>query len=160
MSGKKSKSKGFRFERKCCDLWSGFMPHLSFSRTPGSGGWNKEIVTGDIFPILVATGTVADDFPYSVECKSQENWSMEEVLRGAGKVFLWWEQCLNDAVTKCKIPFLMFTRNFIQVFVMFPSHVVGSEESKARLSTTPRIVYGDVTIMTWKVFTYVKGGQK
>jgi hypothetical protein len=106
---KKSKNKGNRAERAVAKLfrewWGG-----DFARTPQSGGfrtqkfrqdWNAE---GDLV-------TPDDEFPFSVECKWQESWHMEQLLKSeVCDPWHWWKQT-REQTGEDKISLLIFTRN-------------------------------------------------
>ncbi len=108
--------KGANFENYCGNLLTGWYGG-QFKRVPKSGGWDKSVITGDIFRVA-QDGGVDPNFPLSVECKNHVDWEIEEVLRGVGKIYKWWKQCTDDC-PKRKQPFLMFTRNFKQIYVMY-----------------------------------------
>ena len=110
------RQKGASFELHCCRLLTGWYGG-EFKRVPMSGGWDKSVITGDIFR-AAPNGGVDTKFPLSIECKCQEKWEIEEVLRGVGKVFKWWKQCVDDC-PRTKHPFLIFTRNGKQIYVMY-----------------------------------------
>lgn len=120
--GKKvnGRNKGAAFERKVARMltaWWGVM----FHRVPQSGGlhWDKDNrVTGDI---MVPDGEDGKDFPFTVECKNQEGWIMDNILRDTGDVKNWWKQAYGDNQRlddKKKTPLLIFTRNFAPEFYM------------------------------------------
>ena len=99
--------KGQKFERdiaKLLTVWTG----VEFRRTPMSGGWNK---TGDITP---KNPEMMEKFPFSIECKNHENWSLGKLL-GATRyeelpapIRKFWGQAVSDAEESGKIPILIF----------------------------------------------------
>lgn len=104
--GKKSRTKGQSNERKVAKLfekwWGG-----TFTRTPLSGGWANKAefnVSGDI---------ISDDpsFPFIVELKKQEGWTLEQLFNPGCKIFSWIEQVENDSKGTDKIPILIFCKN-------------------------------------------------
>ncbi len=109
--GKGSKQKGSGYERRIAKIlgeWWG----EPFRRTPNSGGWDKQVDDGSV----MATGDIipphGSAWPFSVECKNQEGWTLEAIMSGRCVRFLkWWEQCRKDARTVEKLPLLIFTRN-------------------------------------------------
>jgi hypothetical protein len=106
MSGKRSRNKGASYERhiaKILTKWWG----SQIDRVPQSGGWQKERITGDV---------AADDkFPFSVECKKQEGWHLEDILYKDSLITKWWKQCCDDCPDS-KTPLLVFSRNYYPDF--------------------------------------------
>lgn len=111
------RNKGATFERKIAkqvSVWTG----VEFKRTPMSGGWNK---SGDITP---KDPKAMIDFPFSIECKNQECWSVPAFFgcrkwKNAPKaISAWWKQCEDDSVKHKKIPVLVFTQSNQPVFCM------------------------------------------
>lgn len=113
------RGKGSAFERqiaKVFEKWareSGVKVHIK--RTPLSGGWGNKAefsTQGD----LVCSNK---KFPFSVECKKQEKWYLEQILYNEKcKVFSWWDQCRRET-SKKKYPLLVFSKNHFPVLVMF-----------------------------------------
>ncbi len=122
---KNSRTKGNSYELRIAKLfaeWSG----EEVRRTPGSGGWSssKFGVTGD----LVCANK---RFPFHVECKKREGWTLDDLITGVRKpddanpwcsIEAWWRQCIEScpkgpvsvALTGgglLKEPLLVFTRN-------------------------------------------------
>lgn len=113
--GKKSRNKGSGYERKIAKIlghWWADDPEL-FRRTPMSGGWAKEKLTGDITPVKEE----GEDFPFSVECKKHEGWEFHQFFSIKSKFWDWWEQCVSDCEGKDKLPLLIFSRNRIPDFM-------------------------------------------
>jgi len=115
-TGKGSKVKGSSYENKVAkllgDWWGG-----KFSRVPASGGlqWGADQrVAGDIVPPADVY------FPFVVECKKREEWTMEHVLLDIGDPKDWWKQVVMDARRIKKVPLLIFSRNRAKDFVMLP----------------------------------------
>lgn len=111
--GINGRSKGAGFENEVCKLltpWWG----SKFHRTPASGGkhWKEvDSVGGDI---------ICEDklFPFSIECKKQEDWNFDQIVRGQGEVYKYWEQCVRDAQERGKVPWLIFSRNLQPKYFM------------------------------------------
>lgn len=107
--GKKSKDKGGRGERaaaKCFRDWWG----TDFTRTPASGGFATQKFRDDW---NAAGDLVTPDptFPFCVECKWVEDWTLEQVLRNDGcLIFQWWQQARAECPPN-KLPLLVFKRN-------------------------------------------------
>lgn len=112
--------KGQRGEREVCNLlmnwWTPYYPDAVFIRTPGSGGWGG----GSKFHQSVKTDmrasgdvmTTLREFPFSVEVKWREKWSMDRVLKGRpSPVWDWWKQAQSQAIKDGLQPMLWFRRN-------------------------------------------------
>lgn len=121
--GKRSKSKGRGFEQEIATIfskWSG----TKWMRVPQSGGWNKRVVAGDVFcerEYISVSGKREELFvPISVECKKQEGWGFEQLFRDSEKcpLRLFWEQAANDAEKIKKLPVMIFSRNYLPIFIM------------------------------------------
>lgn len=114
------KKKGSNFERKVARLltqWCG----VEFHRTPGSGSlhWGKDTrVRGDIVP------PIDFYFPFSVEVKKHEGWSIEQILNYKGEFFSWWGQCVHDALETNKTPLLVFSKNRSPIYFATYSSIV------------------------------------
>lgn len=90
--GKTSRRKGSSYERKVAHLLEEIW-NEKFKRTPLSGGWAKEKITGDIVPI----DRQEDNFPFSIECKNQK----------AVSIPAWLNQAKEDC-PEGKMPLLIF----------------------------------------------------
>ena len=117
--GRKSRNKGAGFERHIAKLFSEALG-LTFRRTPLSGGWAQaaEVAAGDIVCV--------DDsaFAFCIECKKAEGWRTHSLLTDNHKWFdNWWAQVVEECPSG-KIPLLVFSRNYLPVFVA--TKVVGS----------------------------------
>lgn len=88
-----------------------------FHRAPASGGlhWASDHrVAGDIIP------PSESDFPFVVELKKREGWTIEHILLDIGEPRDWWRQVIEDSRRVKKTPLLMFSRNRAKDFVMVP----------------------------------------
>jgi len=116
------RSKGHGFERKVVTIlgkWAG----RPFKRVPQSGGWDKTIISGDIFCVDEYSPKDASRrvwLPLSLECKCAESWEFVHFFKEANKSSLrqWWKQASDDAQVSKKIPTLIFTRNWLPNFIM------------------------------------------
>jgi len=110
------RKKGQTAERKLAKLFSVWWG-ADFARTPLSGGfatakfredWNAcgDLVTPD------------KSFPFCVESKKVEGWTLEQMLT-SDKTLMhkWWEQTLTET-PKGKIPLLVFTKNHAPLYAM------------------------------------------
>ena len=107
--GKYSKDKGSAFERKIAKILSEAFG-VELVRTPMSGGWGRLETKGDL--------VTRDDFPYHVECKKREGWTLDCLLSGKGdkKLEGWWAQT-KEQCPENKIPLLVFSKNFAPTYV-------------------------------------------
>lgn len=115
--GKKSKTKGAKYELDVSKLLTEWWGGGKFSRVPASGGlhWgDDQRVAGDIIPPPEA------DFPFVVECKKREGWTMEHILLDIGQPREWWEQVVTDGRRVKLTPLMIFSRNRAKDFVMIP----------------------------------------
>jgi hypothetical protein len=117
-AGKRAKNKGNNYERRVAkliqDWWRQWSPTAEFARTPMSGGSALKLgwdMAGDIV-------CNDDEFPFHVEAKKQEHWTMEQLFKGTGPVLKeWWEQAAGEC-PEHRTPMLIFTRNNVPDFVM------------------------------------------
>ncbi|QDP43138.1 hypothetical protein Goe24_01130 [Bacillus phage vB_BsuM-Goe24] len=114
---KKSKTKGSSYELKIAKLLTSWWGGGNFSRVPASGGlhWGTDQrVAGDIVPPPEA------EFPFVIECKKREEWTMDHILLDIGQPKDWWAQVVNDARRVKLVPILIFSRNRAKDFIMLP----------------------------------------
>jgi hypothetical protein len=114
--GRGAKVKGSGYELKMAKKfgpwWGG-----TFHRVPGSGSlhWGDDNrVAGDI------AAPQGLDFPFVIECKKHEGWTMDHVLMNIGDPKGWWEQVVTDARRVKHVPMLIFSRNRAKDYVMVP----------------------------------------
>lgn len=166
----RQKIKGNTFEKLCCRLSSNWWGK-SFLRVPGSGGWNKNVVTGDIFPVD-ENGDVDSTFPFSVECKDQEcgkddkdkkkvrkKWELHLLMIGKGPFMRWWGQCERDC-PEGKHPLLIFKKNYSPVFVMMRTNVLHTpfeslRVDKEALQRSTYLVVPGFICFTWESFCLI-----
>lgn len=109
MPGKKSSDKGKTFERRIAKVLSDWCG-IELIRTPMSGAWQG--TSGDILP-----KSRSQFFPFLIECKNQEDWSLEQLLAGVGPFQSWLKQVYQEMERdvamghECKSFLLIFTRN-------------------------------------------------
>jgi hypothetical protein len=114
--GINSRDKGGRGENQVCALLKDWWKS-DFARTPSSGGfktkkfredWNAE---GDVV-------TPDETFPFSVEVKWQEEWTLDHILTSPqSKFWEWWEQAKRETA-EGRLTLLVFKRNRNPWFVM------------------------------------------
>jgi len=113
------RAKGKEFEKavgKRLGVWWWGEP---FPRAYGSGS-STTLSKGDVFQ--GGDLYVPKNFPWSVECKAQEGWTLDSMFVGRFKLLeFWWEQTCRDAEKVKKRPMLVFTRNFAPVYILVRS---------------------------------------
>lgn len=105
-----SLKKGQRGERKLVKLFSDWWGS-EFFRTPGSGAfatlgfkYKDHDLSGDIL-------TLDKTFPFCVESKHVEGWTLEQMLTSEKTLMhKWWKQTVKET-PEGKIPLLVFTKN-------------------------------------------------
>lgn len=143
--------KGSRFEQKLVKLFSEYWG-IQFGRSVGSGsyrGTNREYVgLGDLQP------PVNNDFPFIIEAKNHEDWTLDQLFLGKGKVKEFWEQVIGDAEGTeeiLKAPLLAFTRNYMEDLILIPyeeeifTSILSNKQPVSRL---PIIDYNKITDTT------------
>ena len=120
----KSGDKGRRAERdvaeRCQNWWQRMEPSCIFRRTPLSGGWAGPEeraafkASGDLM-------TTARRWPFTVEVKHREAWSVNNLIDGKPTaVWKWWRQAIDQAVEEGGEPKLWFRRNRKRDQTSFP----------------------------------------
>jgi hypothetical protein len=140
-----SKNKGSNFERVISktftEWWNSDGMEGKFFRTPGSGALayrEQEDVIGDL--------CTPHGFPYTIECKNQEGWKLEdlfsekiEVNTDKGSVSGWWRQACIEAYRANKSPMLIMKKNYYEPLViienssMFTNYVLCSVPNLRRV---------------------------
>jgi len=118
-----AKEKGKEFEKEVGKILGMWWCGIPFPRAHGSGcsatiQCKHQAIEGRIFH---HTGDlyVPEEFPWSVECKRQEGWTLEHLLEDqCGFVWQWWEQCCKDADLSMRWPLLVMRRNHRRSLVM------------------------------------------
>ena len=119
-----SRAKGVRGERKVVEVltewWGKIEPEAQFARTPGSGGW----ATPQLRAGFRASGdicTTSQFFPFAVEVKHREAWTLNRlIVGGKSPVWKWWKQTVKSAGEMQSIPMLWFSKARAPWFVMLP----------------------------------------
>jgi len=123
---KKSRDKGGRGERAAAKEfrpWWG----TDFARTPGSGGFATQRFRDDW---NAAGDLVTPDptFPFCVEVKWVEDWTLEQLLRNDGcLVYQWWQQVQGEC-PQDKLPLLVFKKNQHPFYCMIEADHMASEK--------------------------------
>jgi len=113
-----AKSKGNRAERELAKLFKQWWGS-DFARTPSSGGFHTKRFRSDwnAEADIVTTDT---KFPFAVECKWQENWFLEQLLKSSKALpWKWWKQACYQA-GEDKTPLLVFKRSRHPWYYMLP----------------------------------------
>ncbi len=165
------KRKGNNYELHCCKLWKELWGS-EFIRTPMSGGWNKQICSGDII-CTDKNGKIDETFPFSIECKNSVEFDFNKMFEGKSIVFTdlpsrksWWTQSFLDAKDAHKAPFLMFKGNGTYDMCAFETGLAFNHYTKGILSfgslinQTPRFQFGSLHIMLWDYFVVNVGRLK
>lgn len=113
-----SRRKGQSAERKLVKLFEAWWGS-KFFRTPGSGAFATRGFAG------VDTSSMAGDlvtpdpsFPFCVESKKVEGWTLEQMLSSdKTHIHKWWDQAVRET-PKGKIPLLVFTKNHAPLYAM------------------------------------------
>lgn len=141
MPGVASRDKGKRGEREVCKLlqewWN--KDGVIFERTPQSGAWDRNrrfSMCGDI---------ICNDpsFPYCVEVKFNEKFSLDQIFmnKGKGDFFKWWEQCIHQAQQIQKQPLLIVRKRFFSWFIFT------TKENTLKLDNFISIIYNKLNIV-------------
>lgn len=115
---KNSRRKGQTAERKLVKLFEKWWGS-PFFRTPGSGAFaTRGFMNMDLQNMAGDIVTTDPQFPFCVESKKVEGWTLEQMLT-SDKTLMheWWAQTVAET-PKGKIPLLVFTKNHAATFVM------------------------------------------
>lgn len=121
--GRYSRNKGSRYERDVCKKLGKFFydDPKSFSRYGVEMGVNVPGDFGPCIPNNIAKSfDLIKDFPFCFEAKNREEWEFHSLLTNPTKshLFHYWEQAVNQSERFGKIPFLIFTKNYMPDFGM------------------------------------------
>ncbi len=104
-----AREKGKKLEKDTGILLGNWWRGQPFPRSHGSGSSKIECADG-----LVEAGDlhVPSDFPFCVECKNQQAWSLLAVLEGSCGLFKkWWKQTVDEAEIARRLPMLVVSKN-------------------------------------------------
>lgn len=97
--------------RKLEAWWVKVEPEAKFVRTPLSGGWSTPQVRRD-FRASGDIMTTAERFPFAVEVKRREGWSLATFVAGKrSPVWGWWREAQAEAAELRAEPMLWIRRN-------------------------------------------------
>lgn len=113
-----SRRKGQTAERKLVKLFEAWWGS-KFFRTPGSGAFATRGFMGlDVSQMAGDLVTPDVTFPFCVESKKVEGWTLEQMLTSQKtKVHAWWEQATTESPPN-RIPLLVFTKNHAPLYAM------------------------------------------
>lgn len=136
---KNSRDKGGRGERAAAKEFSKWWG-TDFVRTPSSGGFATQKFRDDW---NAAGDLVTPDptFPFCVECKWVEDWTMDQLLANDGcLIYKWWTQAIGECPAD-KLPLLVFKKNNHQFYCMVDTNDVYSvkflTDNNSRYFTLP-----------------------
>ena len=118
MAHSKSRTKGSNYELKLAKALSAWWGY-SFHRTPNSGAWSSTHEGTDSQAGDITTPPEAM-FPFVVEAKNHEGWTMESYFLTHADPISWWSQVVADAERVKKVPMLISHRNRSKSFVSLP----------------------------------------
>jgi len=117
-AGKKSRRKGSNNERAMAKKFESWWGSGSWARTPMSGGWATAAVRED-FQTCGDIITTARDFPFCVELKKHEGWTLDQVIHNDKCiVFDWWKQVTAETPSY-GVSLLVAGRNHIPHVAIF-----------------------------------------
>ena len=154
-AGKKSKRKGSSQELKLVKLFQSWWGKGEWARSPGSGGWgrpqNREgfRAAGDVI-------TTAKDFPWCIEAKHVEGWTLDQLLLNEGCIIhSWWQQAVEETPESLRT-ILVFKKNRQQEMVMVLSSDPATILVKCRKFETTDYGGRLVTLFPLKALTAVE----
>jgi hypothetical protein len=112
------RQKGSRGERAVAGIvkewWSSHESASLFMRTPLSGGWQHNTQAAAHFKACGDLMTTSPIFPFCVEVKWREQWSVNRFLDGQeSTAWAWWTQAIVAAEKQASVPMLWLRRNRI-----------------------------------------------
>lgn len=118
------KEKGAEFEGLCCRKFTQWWGRGKFIRTKNMQvvGHSERLAHGDIACVIGTSPLILDqDFPFSVECKKDETWVFETLIRGLSTepFQAYWNQSTADAARWEKVPIVVISRNHMSEYVIY-----------------------------------------
>ena len=89
-------------------------------------------VSGDIITVPEA------GFPFVIECKKREEWTLDNVFLNNKDIKNWWAQVVGDARETGNIPMLVFSRNRAEDYVLLPYNESFVDHLSTSLPREPR----------------------
>ncbi len=117
--------KGEREVARLCETWWKKVDKgCSFRRTPLSGGWADVEVRGH-FKASGDLMTTSDNWPFTVEVKRREGFSIDNLFKGKRTpAWAWWVQTVTAAKEEDRVPMLWFRKNGGEWLIMLPLEYV------------------------------------
>lgn len=137
------RNKGATAERKLVKLFATWWD-AAFFRTPGSGAFaTRGFMDEDLSNMAGDLVTSDKTFPFCVESKKVEGWTLEQLLTSE-KTHMnkWWEQTVRESPDG-KIPLLVFTKNRAPIYVMIRRIDVGALQRQLLYPRFETVVNGD-----------------
>lgn len=112
-----SRRKGSRGELEVAHIikawWAKLEPAALFIRTPLSGGWQHSSTAASHYNACGDIMTTARYFPFCVEVKWREQWSVDSFLDGKPATpWGWWRQTVQAAAKQARhVPMMWMRRN-------------------------------------------------
>lgn len=128
--------KGKTAERKLVPLFAAWWGS-EFFRTPESGGMSTRLTKMlkiDLSKFAGDIVTLDETFPFCIESKKVEGWTLEQLLTSDKTlIHSWWDQAVKQT-PEGKIPLLVFTKNHAPLYAMMrtsdlPSYVYSTRRS-------------------------------
>lgn len=147
-AGKKSKRKGSGNERALAKAFQAWWGHGEWARTPASGGW-ATAATREAFRTCGDIITTANDFPFCVEAKKCEGWTLDQMLHNDKCIiYKWWDQVVNETPPGL-IPLLVAARNHHPPIAIFDEKHVA-----AMMATVGAFAKSGEPLFPWCVGPY------
>ncbi len=111
--------KGVRGERDVADKlktwWNRYEPSAEFIRTPLSGGWHQNSKAAAHFRVSGDLMTTSATFPFCVEVKWREGWSIDALLDGKScAAWPFWLQACAAAKRQHEVPMMWLRKNRVK----------------------------------------------
>jgi hypothetical protein len=146
MPAKNGREKGSKAEREVArmlEVWWQPVELARFVRTPMSGGWGDPRVRAQ-FKACGDVSTTASSFPFVVEVKRRERWSMRTLLGGQqSPVWSWWGQCQAAAREQGGEPLMLLRRSKMPWLAFLPADGRTALTLKAGAGTAHGLVLPD-----------------
>jgi len=156
---KSSRRKGSSFERAICKELSAWYygDTTILRRVPLSGGWDAA-KAGDVMLPPAQAGKFPV-FPYFVECRNRQSWSLE--LPGGRNILLQWlEETAMLAEKSNLIPLLIFTRPHVPIYVSVFSNLLESVQVRSPEAEEFFVCIKNALVLSLDAFFRCYGGGK
>lgn len=118
----RARDKGNGGEREVAKLlmawWAIVNPEAHFVRTPSSGGWQSAPVRAG----FRASGDIMTDdpaFPFTIEAKRRESWSMRAFVSGfRSPIWGWWTQACRQGEEAKLTPMVWLRKNRMKHWIV------------------------------------------